>query len=440
MVSGTRRDAPVGGKRWSANSVAVALLVAIALTGCVGGQPTGVSSVPLLGPSSLGPAVLNPSTSNPTSSPADSSDCPTPKPAHYAVQSAAAPPGLSSPALLHDQESASWGPPRQQFESPCGADFATLNSSDTPASDERYFVFARDITSNAPPSTDVLLVAGHTYAVDVWFANDVLPNAGILARGVRASVTLPRYVAGSGLIRSTVSSTNAVPHAVWASMSVHTADETSEMELVADQGSPTLVVGGAAGGVGIPWGELTSDAGSLVGCDRRDGELSGERKCRGDVEFRFTAEAPGISVETRLLGGVGESFETRSGGTPLINTRITNRTQSPMGDIALEVRVPTGITIDVTSLQFRNASSTGDQTPWIPATPADFTQVDQRLRLSLSKTAAVPPGDSIDISFRIAVGAAVAPCGGSWQRIDTWAEHDGVYVKSELIANVDSGC
>ncbi|MDQ4213735.1 hypothetical protein [Microbacterium capsulatum] len=286
---------------------------------------------------------------------------------------------------------------------------------------------------------DLVVQEGHTYVGYLWFQNDIAPNVTQSTINAHASLQFPGYVLGSTTADATLSAANTVPHKVWASMGISTGDPRRELEIDPAKGSAKLNVGGRANGTRISWADLTSDQGALVGCDAQDGALPGDSRCAGSIEFQFTVTTPSISVEPTVFGGSGQSFSTKSGKDETLDTRVTNRTDDPMTEITMSTRLPSGISF-VDNVWIRRSDPSGDQQDWIRAATNDYGITGNLLFVHLARSDPLVPHGAIDVSFHVLIGDAATACGGSWQKIKNWAQHDDVTVESDLIASIDGTC
>ena len=134
-----------------------------------------------------------------------------------------------------------WGPERKTFTMNKPAPYVTFNSitDNAGVGDERNFVRIREANAKDKFADEVKVATGKIYEVYIYYDNDASPSLGDkpkgIARDVRVSSSFPKVISATKkyTVTATISSSNAVPNAVWDGAYL-TADEEVVLEYVAD--------------------------------------------------------------------------------------------------------------------------------------------------------------------------------------------------------------
>jgi len=177
---------------------------------------------------------------------------------------------------------------------------ATLNSiTDNPwAGNELNFFGVKTADDPAATFTDNVYEKGR-YTASVFFGNSASPG-GPAATDVRVSMLFPSTITGSGRLNGIVRAANTSQPVVWDSavLTLPKADDSVALSIV--PGSAILYTSGKANGSAIDVNELFSEQGTLVGCDRLDGVITGDLRCAGYVHVDFVTVYPDFTVQAWL--------------------------------------------------------------------------------------------------------------------------------------------
>lgn len=213
-----------------------------------------------------------------------------------------------------------WGPKdrgRYTWDSP--ADHVTFNSiTDNPfIGDESNFVRVSEYKEGEsnPHEDNVTVQPGKEYEVWIYFHNNA--SAGLnasgkgLAQNTRIASSFPTKLEAkdSGVIRGSVSATNATPNAVWDTAFLN-ADETVWLNYVENsavlhsstncKGADGKVINPNALFVNASEVGTSTTAGALIGCYDDEslwGVIPGCNEYAGYITYRVKAEKPGFWME-----------------------------------------------------------------------------------------------------------------------------------------------
>ncbi|MET7610130.1 hypothetical protein ABZX97_03345 [Streptomyces seoulensis] len=262
----------------------------------------------------------------------------------------------------------SWGPARQQmFTEGDRPERATLNSvTDNPRhGDERNLLSVRELPNGREQwGGDVSVHPGRTYEATMLVRNDADPGSGSGAStGTRVRAELPATVRGRAPFPVFIQSDNATPALLWQSATLTTpADSPVALRIVPD--SSRVFTGAAPKGVALPAEEFFSEAGTLIGCSKPDGVLTGAPDCEGRVRFRFVADQPNfvITQSTARADGTGQSDAIRleAGARVTYKIHYKNTGTTQQNDVVLKEELPAKFRYVAESTYLAN-SSTGNR-------------------------------------------------------------------------------
>jgi hypothetical protein len=235
-----------------------------------------------------------------------------------------------------------WGPARTTFTMRAPSPYVTLNSiTDNPASgDERNFFGVKPAGAPAAAFTNRIFGKGR-YTASIFFENSAAPGLPA-ATNVHVSMLFPADFTGSGRLNGIVKADNASPAVIWdaAVLTLPKADDAVALRVVPN--SAVLHTGGRANGTAIDVGQLFSENGALVGCDRLDGVVSSESRCEGWVTADFVTVYPDFTVQA-WLGTPGHSDDyggdktIKPGETVTVKMTYTNTGTVDQDNVVLDL-------------------------------------------------------------------------------------------------------
>lgn len=224
-----------------------------------------------------------------------------------------------------------WGPqdrPTYTWTSP--ADHVTFNSiSDNPfIGKETNFVRVVEYTEggDAPHEDNVKVEPGKEYEVWIYFHNNASASLNASGRGIaqntRVASSFPtKLTAGdSGVIRGSVSATNATPTAVWDTAFLN-ADETVWLNYVPNsavinasencRSADGTILSADALFVDASEVGTSTTAGALIVCDEDTlgwGNIPGCNEFAGYVTYRVKADKPGFWMEKTVAAEGSDNY------------------------------------------------------------------------------------------------------------------------------------
>ncbi len=251
-----------------------------------------------------------------------------------------------------------WGPSRPTFTEQVPASYITFNSitNNSTYGDERYFASVKDTAnlSTAGGWTDNQTVEpGKEYLVRIYVHNNAASNLNLVAKNVRASVSMPTTTGKTMAISNFITADNATPNKIWDDVNFKSE---KDFNLVYVPGSATFhnnSVGVAPQGAALPDSIVTS-TGAQLGYDKLDGNMPGCNEYSGYVYFKvkpqFATETNDftISKQVRKQGDTGsykESVDVKPGDT--VNYRITvkNTGSASLRNVHLKDQLPVGVSM-----------------------------------------------------------------------------------------------
>jgi hypothetical protein len=260
--------------------------------------------------------------------------------------------------------------------------YVTLNAiTDNPdMGDERNFFRVKPADDPNAVFTKEVHGKGR-YTAGIFFENSVSPK-GPAATNVRVSMLFPATITGSGRLDGIVKGDNASPPAIWdgAVLTLPNANDSVALRFV--PGSAVLHSGGKANSSAIDPGQLFSEQGALVGCDRLDGVVTGEGRCEGWVTADFVTAYPDFTVQAWL-------------GTPHHNDFGGDKTIRPGDTVTVKMTYKNTGTVDQDNVVLDLASR-----------PMCSTVIPGSTWISSSATDGhwLKIGDDIDVGHQLNVG------------------------------------
>lgn len=259
-----------------------------------------------------------------------------------------------------------WGPSRPTFTEANPATFITFNSitDNSFYGDERYFASVKDAASASTAGgwTDNQTVEpGKEYLVRVYVHNNAASNLNLVAKNVRASVSMPTTTGKSMAISNFITADNASPNKIWDDVNFKS---DKDFNLVYVPGSATYynnVMEGAA----LPDSIVTS-AGAKLGYNQLDGDMPGCYEYSGYVYFKvkpqFAPETSNFIVkkEVRKNGaadGFKKSVEVNPGDTLNYRIEVKNTGNSKLNNVNLKDQLPSGVSLVPGTVKILNAAN-----------------------------------------------------------------------------------
>lgn len=264
-----------------------------------------------------------------------------------------------------------WGPTRPTFTEQSPATYVTFNSMTNNSfyGDERYFSSIKDTADTSAGNWKGELTAepGKEYIVRVYVHNNAASNLNLVAKNVRASVTVPTTTGKSVSIQSAISADNASPKEVWDDVKL---TSSKDFNLAYVPGSATFhnnSVGAANGGVALP-DSLVTSAGAQLGYDKLDGNIPGCYEYSGYVYFKvkpqFATETSNFTVNKMVrkdgaTDGFKESVNVNPGDKLNYRIEFKNTGNSSLKNVNLKDQLPAGISLTPGSVKIFNGNNTG---------------------------------------------------------------------------------
>lgn len=262
-----------------------------------------------------------------------------------------------------------WGPSRPTFTEQSPATFITFNSitNNTFYGDERFFASVKDAanTGTAGGWTDNQTVEpGKEYLVRVYVHNNAASNLNLVAKNVRASVSMPTTTGKNMAISNFITADNASPNKIWDDVNFKS---DKNFNLVYVPGSATFhnnSVGKNAGGVALPDSIVTS-TGAQLGYDKLDGNIPGCYQYSGYVYFKvkpqFAPESSNFTVTKQVkkqaTDTYSESVDVNPGDKVYYRIQFKNTGNKTLTNVNLKDQLPTGISMIPGTLRVLNANN-----------------------------------------------------------------------------------
>ena len=165
-----------------------------------------------------------------------------------------------------------WGPERCIFAAEAQVSSITFNSKkNTPYGDEYNFCQIREKASNGPWQSIIEASPGNEYQIRLFIHNNAAEHLNLIAKNVRAAISLPATAGKYIDVFGFVGSDNANPSSIWSGVRLHC---NSHISIAYMPNSAYLVNRLFKNGVPIHESVLTKQ-GALIGYNQPDGRLPG---------------------------------------------------------------------------------------------------------------------------------------------------------------------
>lgn len=263
-----------------------------------------------------------------------------------------------------------WGPDRPTFTEQVPASYITFNSikNNSTYGDERYFasVKSTDQLNTAGGWTDNQTVEpGKEYLVRVYVHNNAASNLNLVAKNVRASVSMPTVTGKSMAISNFITADNANPNKIWDDVNFKS---DKDFNLVYVPGSATFhnnSVGVAPQGAALP-DSIVTNTGALLGYDKLDGNMPGCNEYSGYVYFKvkpqFATETSDFTITKQVrkdgaTDGFKESVDVKQGDKVNYRIEVKNTGNSTLKNINLKDKLPADVSLVPGTVKILNAAN-----------------------------------------------------------------------------------
>lgn len=259
-----------------------------------------------------------------------------------------------------------WGPSRPTFTEQNPAPHITFNSitNNTHYGDERFFASVKD-AANANTSggwTDNQTVEpGKEYLVRMYVHNNAADHLNLVARNVRASVSMPTVTGKSMAISNFITADNAAPNKIWDDVNFNS---DKNFNLVYVPGSAQYF-SNKLEGAALPDSIVTS-TGAQLGYDKLDGNIPGCYEYSGYVYFKvkpqFAPESKNFTIkkEVRKNGatdGFKESVDVKPGDTVNYRIEFKNTGNNKLNNVNIKDRLPSNMSLVPGTVKILNAAN-----------------------------------------------------------------------------------
>jgi uncharacterized repeat protein (TIGR01451 family) len=263
-----------------------------------------------------------------------------------------------------------YGPARQLFTMVHRPDQSVFNSiMDNPDNqNEEEFLQIRELgAASGVREGDVLLQPRKTYEETIYFHNDVSPDSGSqISRNTRVIAQLPATVASRERASAIVTSGTTEIPAVWRSLVLATPLDTA-VALRIVPNSAWMYTAQLPGGSPLSLTDLFSQQGTLVGCDKADGIVTGADSCSGSVRFQFVTDQPDFSISQRVSVSGGNQWgnapELPAGQTIDYKIEYKNMGTMQQNNVVIKEALGKGVTYVSGSMQLATSATQGHWAP-----------------------------------------------------------------------------
>ncbi len=257
-----------------------------------------------------------------------------------------------------------WGPERQTYTVEKPADKVTFNSitNNPNHGDERNFTLTRRSDEGADKWRDVVDVTGDAeYVVRIYVHNNAAANLNLVARNVRAAVSIPSQLSNSVTVQGQISADNALPKQIWDQVVFKSASKKFNIAYIA--GSARYYTN-ANPSEGFPISDsVSSNAGAQLGYDKIDGNIPGCFQYSGILTFRVkvTTQKTSSFNATKQVRKLGETewkktISAKPGDTIEYMIGYDNNGEVEHTDVNVRDILPSGIAYVQNSTFLKNGS------------------------------------------------------------------------------------
>ena len=257
-----------------------------------------------------------------------------------------------------------WGPERQTYTIEKPADKVTFNSitNNPNHGDERNFILARRVDEGADKWRDDLEVASDgEYVVRMYVHNNAAANLKLVAKNVRAAVSIPSQTANKITVQGQISSDNASPKQIWDQVVFKSASKKFNIAYIA---GTARYYTNANPNTGFAISDsLSSNAGAQLGYDKMNGDIPGCFQYSGVLTFRLKVTTQktssfNVTKQVRKLGETDwkKTMVVKPGDTIEYMLGYDNNGEVEHTDVNVRDILPSGITYVKNSTFLKNGS------------------------------------------------------------------------------------
>lgn len=266
--------------------------------------------------------------------------------------------------ILGGASAFAWGPQRQTYTVEKPADKVTFNSitNNPNHGDERNFTLARRVDEGTDKWRDDIEVMGDgEYVVRIYVHNNAAANLNLVAKNVRAAVSIPSQLSNNVTVQGQISADNASPKQIWDQVVFKSASKKFNIAYIAGT-ARYFTNANPSNGYAIS-DSLASNAGAQLGYDKMDGNIPGCFQYSGILTFRVKVTTQktssfNVTKQVRKLGTTEwkKSISVNPGDTVEYMLGYDNNGEVEHTDVNMRDILPSGITYVQNSTFLKNGS------------------------------------------------------------------------------------